>query len=124
MPSTYCTGAIHRKQKKAVDEYVAIHKLVSPLETKAMRTKNPQAFRLSDQAVEALESEAARTGKSKTGVIEDLLLWQRLFSDEAEAAMQFMAQKHKLPARKVAEVALMKAAGMGGELPFDMPLAA
>lgn len=97
MPSTYCTGAIHGKQKKAVAEYVAIHKLTSPLETKAMRTKNPQAFRLSDKAVEALENEAARTGKSKTGVIEDLLLWQRLFSDEAEAAMNYMAKPRTQP---------------------------
>jgi hypothetical protein len=80
-------------------------------------------FRLGEEAVDALRKESQRTGKSQTGVIEDLLLWRRLFNEEAEAAMQFIAKKHKLTPRKVAEVALLKAAGLGGELPFDYLLA-
>lgn len=86
--------------------------------------KTLKNFRLRREALEALRSEAERTGKTETAVIEDMLLWRRILNEDAEAAMQFMATKHGLPARKVVEVAVMKAAGISGDLPFDLPLAA
>ena len=86
--------------------------------------KKLKKFRLSPEAVAALEHESERTGKSETAVVEDFLLWRRILGEEAEAALQFMSQKHKIPARKVVEVAVMKAAGIGTSLPFSLPIAA
>lgn len=46
-----------------------------------MKTK-PSMFKLSFEAREALEAEAKRTGKTLTSVIEDLLLFRRIFADD------------------------------------------
>lgn len=82
------------------------------------------SYKLLDEAVAAVEAEAERTGKTKTAVIEDAILMRRQFGDEAEAAAQFLAKKHKLPLRKVLEFAVLKAAGIGDKLPFDYLAAA
>lgn len=82
--------------------------------------KHPKMFRLSSEATVALESEAQRTGKTMTAVIEDALLWRRQFGDEAEAAVNALSERHGIPARKVVEFAVLKAAGTGiSNLPFN-----
>lgn len=81
--------------------------------------KKPVAYRLEPAAIEILEKESERTGKTKTAVIEDALLMRRQFGDEADAAAQFLAKKHKLPVRKVIEYAVLKAAGIGNQIPFN-----
>jgi len=55
-------------------------------------------FRLSDPANRALEEEIARTGKSMTQVIEDHLLWQRMFRDDVQAVIRRLADQHKMAA--------------------------
>lgn len=40
--------------------------------------KKLKNFRLRQEALEALRSEAERTGKTETAVIEDMLLWRRI----------------------------------------------
>lgn len=83
-----------------------------------MKTKM-QGFKLESDAAEALEAEALRTGKTKTAVIEDLLLFRRLFGDDVERIIQGLASQHHLPARRVVETCVLKAAGSGGQLPFS-----
>lgn len=52
-------------------------------------------FRLSEDAVQTLIDEAGRTGKSYTQIIEDMLAWRRLFSDEGEAAVNILSRRHR-----------------------------
>lgn len=44
------------------------------------------SYKLLEEAIEAVDSESERTGKTKTAVIEDAVLFRRQFGDEAEAA--------------------------------------
>ncbi len=83
------------------------------------KPKKPVAFKFDLDVISALDAEAQRTGKSKTAVVEDAVLLRRQFSDEAEAAIQWLAVAHKLPTRKVVEMCVLKAAGIGRDLPFD-----
>lgn len=84
-----------------------------------MRKKNPHSFRFSPEAESELKAEAGRTGKSLVAVLEDLLLGKRQFGEEADAAIQFLATKHKLPPRKVVEFCVLKAADVRRDLPFS-----
>lgn len=83
-----------------------------------MKTKVSN-FRLAPEAREALTQEAARTGKTQTGVVEDLLLCRRLFPDEAEFAVRTLARQHKMSPRKVIETLVLKGLGLGGKMPFN-----
>jgi len=75
-------------------------------------------FRFSASALEALQTEAERTGKSMTQVIEDLLLWRRVFVEDAETLLHDLAAKHKIPPRRVIECALLKLRKDGGRPVF------
>lgn len=79
--------------------------------------------RLSGEAIDAIDKEKQRTGKTKTAIVEDHLLFRRVFGDEAEQVVFSLAAKHKIPPRKVIEVCILKAVGAGG-LPFDRLAAA
>jgi|GEM_PF-2374880 len=79
-------------------------------------------FRLSVDADRVLSEETERTGKTMTQVIEDFLLWQRLFSEEAESVLREFAERHALPKKKIIEVAILKLkGGEKGRLPFNRP---
>jgi len=82
------------------------------------------AYKFSQEVLTAIESEAVRTGKTKTAVLEDAVLFQRQFGDEAEMALGSLAKEHAIPKRKVIEFSILKAAKIDRDYPFESPLAA
>lgn len=86
-----------------------------------MRTKKTKLsnFKLSDAARGALESDTVRTGKTMTQVLEDRLLWQRVFNEDAEAVLDGLRRKTGLPTYKIVEVCILKAAKADVRLPFE-----
>lgn len=89
-----------------------------------MNKKNRLNLRLADDTAGILAAETERTGKTATAVVEDLLRFRRILSEDAQSVVDALALKHHLPPRKVVEVCVLKTAGLGTQLPFDYLAAA
>jgi len=90
-----------------------------------MTNKKATTYRLGRPVVDEINRIYERSGRSKTCIIEDSVMFKRQFGEEAEAVLKRMADKYNLHPRKVIEVLLLKAGGAKTlTLPFNLPLAA